>query len=81
MNTATGTLSSLWVSGSKKRRLGFIFKNTLCNLRSANDILLPIFYCPSAKVPALFGIDTRMLTKVIRDKVVKIQSSDPLHPL
>lgn len=27
----------------------------------------------SFKVPALFGIDTRMLTKVIRDKVVQTQ--------
>lgn len=25
------------------------------------------------KVPALFGIDTRMLTKVIRDKVLQTQ--------
>lgn len=34
---------------------------------SVADIFYKCF--PSVQVPALFGIDTRMLTKVIRDKV------------
>lgn len=35
------------------------------------SLVLMFFYrwFPSVQVPALFGIDTRMLTKVIRDKV------------
>lgn len=28
-----------------------------------------LFQCIISKVPALFGVDTRMLTKMIRDKV------------
>lgn len=39
------------------------------------------FYFSFLKVPALFGIDTRMLTKVIRDKVLQIQRPEPLHLL
>ena len=71
-NTATGTLSSLWVNGFKKRRSAFRKVTKYpgrIRLCSAYGEFTKCYF-NSLKVPALFGIDTRMLTKVIRDKVL-----------
>lgn len=42
-------------------------------------LFFKLMFVSLSKVPALFGIDTRMLTKIIRDKVLQIQRSGPAN--